>query len=293
MSIFQGAAVALVTPFTQTSVNYEELKRMLDFQIQGQTDAIVVNGTTGEPSTMTSSEKHKVAEDSIAHVAGRVPMIVGTGGNNTQAAIAESKFAQTIGADALLVVTPYYNKCSQEGLMRHYLAIADAVDIPIIVYNVPGRTGVNIAPATLAKLAEHQNIAAIKEASGNISQIAEMARLTQGKMDIYSGNDDQIIPLMSLGGKGVISVLSNIVPSVVHEMTTAYLNGDVKKACQMQLDYNPLANALFTDVNPIPVKTALNMMGFAAGPLRLPLCEMSAPAAAKLEETLRAYKLIG
>lgn len=293
MHIFEGACVALVTPFQdEHSVNVEALKKLLDYQIENGTDAILVNGTTGEPATMTKEEKHLVIETTLEHVAGRVPVIAGTGGNNTAAAIEESRFAKEAGVDAILVVTPYYNKCSQDGLVQHYFAIADAVDIPMILYNVPSRTGVNITPATLARLAEHKNIVAIKEASGNISQIAEMARLVEGKMDLYSGNDDQVVPLMSLGGRGVISVLSNIAPGPVHEMAMAYLQGDVKKACQMQLQYNPLGNAMFTDVNPIPVKTALNLMGFQAGPLRLPLSEMKAEAKAKLAETLKAYGLL-
>ena len=210
MSIFEGSAVALVTPFTENGVNFDELKKLLDFHIQNGTDAIVVCGTTGEPSTMTAEEKHAVIETSVKHVAGRVPVIAGSGGNNTAAAIEESKFCEGAGADALLVVTPYYNKCSQHGLARHYLAIADAVNIPMILYNVPARTGVNIQPGTLDQIADHKNIAAVKEASGNISQIAEVARLTKGRMDLYSGNDDQIVPLLSLGGKGVISVLANV-----------------------------------------------------------------------------------
>ena len=292
MSIFEGSAVALVTPFTQDGVNYETLKSMLDFQLDNGTDALVICGTTGEPATMTKEEKHSVMKFAIEYVAGRRPVIIGTGGNNTAAVIEESLYAQSIGADALLIVTPYYNKCSQDGLVKHYLAVADAVDLPIIVYNVPGRTGVNVTPASLAKLAEHKNIVAMKEASGNISQIAEMARLTRGQIDLYSGNDDQIVPIMSLGGKGVISVTANIAPKQMHDLCAAYLAGDTKKACDMQLDLNPLNNAMFSDVNPIPVKTALNMMGFEAGPLRLPLSDMSAEGAAALKQVLQNYHLI-
>ena len=292
MSIFEGSAVALVTPFTQDGVNYETLKSMLDFQLDNGTDALVICGTTGEPATMTKEEKHSVMKFAIDYVAGRRPVIIGTGGNNTAAVIEESLYAQSIGADALLIVTPYYNKCSQDGLVKHYLAVADAVDLPVIVYNVPGRTGVNVTPASLAKLAEHKNIVAMKEASGNISQIAEMARLTRGKIDLYSGNDDQIVPIMSLGGKGVISVTANIAPKQMHDLCAAYLAGDTKKACDMQLDLNPLNNAMFSDVNPIPVKTALNMMGFEAGPLRLPLSDMSAEGAAALKQVLQNYHLI-
>lgn len=292
MSIFKGSAVALCTPFTQDGVNYEELKKLLDFQIENKTDAILVCGTTGEPSTMTGEEKRGVITTAVQHVAGRVPVIAGTGGNNTAEAIEDAVFAEQAGADALLVVTPYYNKCSQDGAVAHYFAIADAVGIPIIVYNVPSRTGFNLLPATFARLAEHKNLAAIKEASGNISQIVETARLVQGKMDLYSGNDDQTVPLLSLGGKGVISVMSNVAPRAMHDLCAAYLSGNVKQATQMQLDLNPLFSVLFSDVNPIPAKTALNMMGFAAGPLRLPLSPMSSAASDKLQTTLKEYGLI-
>lgn len=292
MSIFEGSAVALVTPFTEDGINFSALKRLLDFQLGNGTDALVICGTTGEPATMTVEEKHSVMKYAIDYVAGRRPVILGTGGNNTSAVIAESKYAQSLGADALLIVTPYYNKCSQDGLVKHFFAVADAVELPIIVYNVPGRTGVNVAPATLARLAEHPNIQAIKEASGNISQIAEMARLIKGKMDLYSGNDDQIVPILSLGGKGVISVLANVAPKAAHDICASYLSGDVKTACDLQLHYNPLNAALFSDVNPIPVKTALNLMGFEAGPLRLPLSEMSAQGKDALRSVLQSYDLI-
>lgn len=292
MSIFEGSAVALVTPFTEDGINFSALKRLLDFQLGNGTDALVICGTTGEPATMTVEEKHSVMKYAIDYVAGRRPVILGTGGNNTSAVIAESKYAQSLGADALLIVTPYYNKCSQDGLVKHFFAVADAVDLPIIVYNVPGRTGVNVAPATLARLAEHPNIQAIKEASGNISQIAEMARLIKGKMDLYSGNDDQIVPILSLGGKGVISVLANVAPKAAHDICASYLSGDVKTACDLQLHYNPLNAALFSDVNPIPVKTALNLMGFEAGPLRLPLSDMSAQGKDALRSVLQSYDLI-
>ena len=292
MSIFEGSAVALVTPFTQTSVNLSALKRLLDFQLQGGTDAIVVCGTTGEPATMTTEEKHCVIQETISHIAGRIPVIAGAGSNSTAHAIEDARFAERAGADAVLVVTPYYNKCSQAGLIKHYLAIADSISLPIIMYNVPGRTGVNMTAATLGELAKHPNIAAMKEASGNISQVAEMARLGGAEIDLYSGNDDQIVPLMSLGGKGVISVLANIAPREIHELCAKYLAGDTRGACEMQLRLNPLANALFMDVNPIPVKTALNLMGFEAGPLRLPLCDMEEQAQAKLAAVLAQYNLI-
>ena len=292
MSIFEGSAVALVTPFTKDGINFSALKRLLDFQLCNGTDALVICGTTGEPATMTLEEKHSVMKYAIDYVAGRKPVILGTGGNNTSSVIAESKYAQSLGADALLIVTPYYNKCSQDGLVKHFFAVADAVELPIIIYNVPSRTGVNITPATLARLAEHPNIQAIKEASGNISQIAEMARLVKGKMDLYSGNDDQIVPILSLGGKGVISVLANVAPQAAHDICASYLAGDVKTACDLQLHYNPLNSALFSDVNPIPVKTALNLMGFEAGPLRLPLSDMSAQGEEALRKVLQSYDLI-
>ena len=290
MAIFEGSAVALVTPFTETGVNVTALKKLLDYQLEGGTDAIVVCGTTGEPSTMSEEERDLVIRESIAHVDGKVPMIVGTGSNCTAHAVELSKKAQDMGADGLLVVTPYYNKCSQEGLVRHYTTIADSVNLPIIAYNVPGRTGVNMKPETLAKLSKHPNMAAMKEASGDISQVAEMARI--GGVDLYSGNDDQIVPLMSLGGKGVISVLANVAPKVAHDIAALYLAGDVKKSAEMQLYYKPLIDALFMDVNPIPVKVALNLMGFEAGPLRLPLCEMSAEKTAALRDMLAQYGLV-
>ena len=292
MSIFEGSAVALVTPFTQEGIHFDALKRLLDFQLDNGTDALVICGTTGEPATMTVEEKHAVMQTAIQHVAGRRPVILGTGGNNTAAVIRESKYAEDLGADALLIVTPYYNKCSQEGLLRHYFAIAEQTALPIILYNVPGRTGVNLLPATAARLAEHPRLAAIKEASGNISQIAETIRLTRGRMDIYSGNDDQTLPILALGGKGVISVSANVIPRIMHDICALYLSGKTDEARDLFLEYNPLNLALFTDVNPIPVKTALNHMGFAAGSLRLPLCEMSQAAEAALTETLRRYALI-
>lgn len=292
MSIFEGAATALVTPFTETGIDFKGLQELVDFQLENEIDALVISGTTGEPATMTESEKAEVIRLAIRHVNGRVPVIVGTGTNSTASAVKWSKFAEDEGADALLLVTPYYNKCSQDGLVRHYFTVADSVHIPMVLYNVPSRTGVNVTPATLARLAEHPNIAAMKEASANISQITEMVRLCGDKLDFYSGNDDHIIPIMSLGGKGVISVLSNVVPQYTHELCAAYLAGDTRRALQMQLDINPLVSALFSDVNPIPVKTALNLMGKPAGPLRLPLCEMSPEKTAALTAVLEDYNLI-
>jgi len=292
MSIFEGSAVALVTPFTETGVNFAALERLLDFQISNGTDAILVCGTTGEPSTMTEAEKQSVIEFAVKHVAGRIPVIAGTGSNDTRHAVELSKNAEKAGADALLVVTPYYNKCTQEGLFLHYSAIAGQVGLPIIIYNVPSRTGLNMLPSTLERLSHVAHIAGIKEASGNISQIAEMSRLTEDRLALYSGNDDQIVPLMALGGKGVISVLANIAPKQTAELCHAYLAGDTAKAGKMQLFYNPLIEALFWQVNPIPVKTALNLMGFDCGPLRLPLCAMGESAERALKETLQQYNLL-
>lgn len=292
MSIFEGSAVALVTPFTSSGINFSALEKLLDFHINNGTDALLVCGTTGEPSTMTTDEKHSVIDFAIKYVDGALPVIAGTGANNTATAVSESIYADKAGADALLVVTPYYNKCSPEGLFLHYKAISDAVGKPIIVYNVPSRTGVNIAPQTMARLAELQNVCALKEACGDISQIAKTAQLCAGKIDIYSGNDDQIVPIMSLGGKGVISVLANVEPKKTHELCAAYLSGDTKRAMELQLSLNPLVDALFSDVNPIPVKTALNMMGYDCGPLRLPLCKMSESKTAALKEKLLAYGLL-
>lgn len=290
--IFEGSAVALVTPFTENGVNIPALKRLIDFQLEGHTDAIVVCGTTGEPATMTEDERDSVIKESIKHIDGKVPVIVGTGSNNTAHAVELSKKAESMGADALLVVTPYYNKCSQEGLKRHFLSIADSVSIPIIMYNVPSRTGVNVKPETLGEIAKHKNIAAMKEASGDLSQVAEMCRISGGDIAFYSGNDDQIVQLMSVGGSGVISVLANVAPKAAHDICEAFLSGRVTEARELQLHYTPLINALFSDVNPIPVKMALNMMGFDAGPLRLPLCDMSAAGAEKLRGILKEYKLI-
>ena len=276
MPIFKGAGVAIVTPFTQDDkVNFEELGKMIDFQIAGGTDAIIICGTTGESSTLTHEEHDECIKFAVEHTAGRVPVIAGTGSNSTAEAIRLSTHAQNNGADALLLVTPYYNKATQKGLIQHYTAIANSVDLPIILYNVPSRTGVNILPQTAVTLAKNvKNIVAIKEASGNISQVAELAAIADGCIDIYSGNDDQVVPLLSLGGVGVISVLSNVMPKLTHDMVMSYLNGDVKLSRQLQLSVMNLNKALFCEVNPIPVKEALNMMGWNAGAVRSPLCEM-------------------
>ena len=294
MSIFKGAGVAIVTPFTQDDkVNFEELGKMIDFQIAGGTDAIIICGTTGESSTLTHDEHDACIKFAVEHTAGRVPVIAGTGSNSTAEAIRLSTHAQNNGADALLLVTPYYNKATQKGLIQHYTAIANSVDLPIILYNVPSRTGVNILPQTAVTLAKNvKNIVAIKEASGNISQVAELAALADGCIDIYSGNDDQVVPILSLGGVGVISVLSNVMPKLTHDMVMSYLNGDVKLSRQLQLSVMNLNKALFCEVNPIPVKEALNMMGWNAGAVRSPLCEMEPQHKELLRKELAAMKLI-
>lgn len=294
MPIFKGAGVAIVTPFTQDDkVNFEELGKMIDFQIAGGTDAIIICGTTGESSTLTHEEHDACIKFAVEHTAGRVPVIAGTGSNSTAEAIRLSTHAQNNGADALLLVTPYYNKATQKGLIQHYTAIANSVDMPIILYNVPSRTGVNILPQTAVTLAKNvKNIVAVKEASGNISQVAELAALADGCIDIYSGNDDQVVPLLSLGGVGVISVLSNVMPKLTHDMVMSYLNGDVKLSRQLQLSVMNLNKALFCEVNPIPVKEALNMMGWNAGAVRSPLCEMEPQHKELLRKELAAMKLI-
>lgn len=288
MSLFQGAGVALVTPFHEDeSVNYEELTRLIEFQIAGGTDAIIILGTTGEPSAMTEEERISVVSHTVKTVHKRVPVIAGSGGNNTKNVIAFSQKCEELGVDGLLIVTPYYNKCTQNGLYAHYKRIAEAVSLPIIMYNVPSRTGVNLLPKTAARLGkEVENIVAVKEASGNITQAADLIHLAEGKLDVYSGNDDQIIPILSLGGIGVISVLSNIAPKDTHDMVMEYLNGNVKKAAKMQLDYLDVVHALFSEVNPIPVKKALEYKGFATKTLRMPLTEMEKENAQKLKDCM-------
>ncbi len=275
-TIFKGAATALITPMNpDTTVNYTKLKELIDEQINAGIDALVICGTTGEKSTLNYEEHIKVIKTACQHTNGRVPVIAGAGSNDTVYSVGLCKDAINVGADALLMVTPYYNKTSQAGLISHYTYVADRIDAPIIVYNVPSRTGVNILPETYLELSRHQNIVAIKEANGDISSVAKTKQLVGEALDIYSGNDDQIVPLMSLGGSGVISVLSNVAPKATHDMCIAYLNGDVKTAMDLQLKYIPLINALFSDVNPIPVKEAMNIMGKDVGPVRLPLVPMS------------------
>ena len=294
MSIFTGAGVAIVTPMNQDgSVNYEKFAELIEFQIANGTDAIIVCGTTGEASTLSHEEHLAVVKYCAEVVNKRIPVIAGTGSNCTETAIYLSKEAESYGVDGLLLVSPYYNKATQNGLYTHFKAIADAVKIPVILYNIQGRTGVNIAPATIARLINDcENIVGVKEASGNISQVAKIAALTKGAADIYSGNDDQIVPIMSLGGKGVISVLSNIAPKQTHDICAKYLAGDVQGSMQMQLDAIELIDALFCEVNPIPVKKALNLMGMGAGTLRLPLTEMEEANAAKLEKAMKDYGIL-
>ena len=294
MAIFKGAGVALVTPFHEDeSVNYEALESLIEMQLEGHTDAIIVCGTTGEPSTMTEEERTSVIKFVVEKVNKRVPVIAGCGCNSTRNTVEASKRAEELGADGLLIVTPYYNKATQEGLYLHYKAISDAVNIPIIMYNVPSRTGVNILPQTAVRIAkECINVVAIKEASGNISQIATLAALSKGCLDIYSGNDDQIVPILSLGGIGVISVLSNIAPQDTHDMVREYLEGDKNRALELQLKYMDVIAALFCEVNPIPAKAALNLMGKNAGVMRMPLTEMSEKNKVMLEKAMREVGLL-
>ncbi len=291
MAIFTGAGVAIVTPMKENGdVNYEVLGEMIEEQIAGSTDALIICGTTGESSTLSHEEHLDVIKYAIDKVAKRIPVIAGTGSNCTGTAIYLSQEAEKYGADGLLLVTPYYNKATQKGLIRHFTAVADSVKTPIILYNVPSRTGCNILPETAVELAKNvENIVAIKEASGNISQIAKLMQLADGCIDVYSGNDDQIVPILSLGGKGVISVLSNVAPKETHDIVQLYLDGKVKESCALQLKALPLIDALFCEVNPIPVKAALNLMGKKAGMLRGPLTEIEEEHARKLAQALKDF----
>ena len=291
MAIFKGAGVAIVTPmFEDGSVNYDKLKEILEEQIASETDAIIICGTTGESATMSEKEHSEVIKFAVDTVAKRIPVIAGTGSNCTQTAIELSKQAEEDGADALLLVTPYYNKATQNSLIAHYKAIAESVSLPIILYNVPSRTGCNILPETAAYLGKNvENIVAIKEASGNISQVAKLKALAGDSLDIYSGNDDQVIPLLSLGGIGVISVLSNVAPKFTHDMVMKYLEGDHETALNMQLEALPLIDALFCEVNPIPVKAAMNLMGKEVGPLRAPLTVMEDAHQQKLAQVMKDF----
>lgn len=291
MSIFKGAAVAMITPMTETQeVNYEKLGELIEEQIAGGTDAIVICGTTGEASTLSHEEHLDAIKYTVEKVNHRIPVIAGTGSNSTATAIYLSQEAEKYGVDGLLLVSPYYNKATQKGLIAHFTAIADSVKVPVILYNIQGRTGVNIAPETIAYLFNNvENIVAVKEASGNISQVAKIMQLTDGKIDLYSGNDDQVVPILSLGGSGVISVLSNVAPRKTHDMVQKFLDGDVAGSREIQLRALPLIDALFCEVNPIPVKAALNLMGKEVGPLRLPLTEMEPQNQERLANAMKDF----
>ncbi len=292
-TIFTGAGVAIVTPFdSEDKINFAELGRIIDDQIKNGTDAIVITGTTGESATL-SDEEHKAAiKFAVDHVKKRVPVVAGTGSNDTRYAIQLSQYAEKVGADALLLVTPYYNKCTQNGLVAHYTKIADNVNIPMIIYNVPSRTGVNIKPETYVKLSKHPNIVATKEANGDLSSILRTRKACGDELDIYSGNDDQIIPILSLGGKGVISVLSNVAPKDTHLMCQLFFEGKAEVAAKLQVDYNDLIDALFCEVNPIPVKAAMKLMGWNVGGLRMPLSEIEPANLEKLKTALKNHNLI-
>uniref|UniRef100_UPI003FEF93F3 4-hydroxy-tetrahydrodipicolinate synthase n=1 Tax=Eubacterium sp. TaxID=142586 RepID=UPI003FEF93F3 len=294
MAIFTGAGVALITPMNEDgSVNYEKLRELLEFHVANKTDAIIICGTTGEASTLSDEEHLECIRFACEVINKRIPVIAGTGSNCTQSAIELSKEAEKSGVDGLLLVTPYYNKATQNGLKAHYKAIAKEVNVPIILYNVPSRTGTRLAPQTVVDLChEVPNIVGVKDATGDISEVAELMSLAKGTVDVYSGNDDQIVPVLSLGGKGVISVLSNILPKETHDMVASYLEGDVAKSCEMQLKYFDLVKALFCEVNPSPVKKALNLMGMEVGSLRLPLTEMEDANAKRLEEEMRKAGVI-
>ncbi len=294
MAVFKGTGVAIVTPFQENGdVDYGKFAELVEFQVKNGTDAIIVCGTTGEASTLTHEEHLDVIRYCVEKVAGRVPVVAGTGSNCTQTAVYLSQEAEKSGVDALLLVTPYYNKATQKGLYQHFKAVADAVKIPAILYNVPSRTGCNILPETVVKLcSEVENIVGVKEASGNISQVMKLMALADGKVDLYSGNDDQIVPLLALGGKGVISVLSNVAPKETHEICSKFFEGDLEGSRTLQLKALELCEALFCEVNPIPVKKALNLMGMGAGALRMPLSEMDEGNVPKLEKAMKNFGLL-
>lgn len=291
MSLFKGSGVAIVTPFKDGKIDFKKLEELLEWHISSDTDAIIICGTTGEASTMSLQEKKEAIKYTVDVVNNRLPVIAGTGSNNTAATKSLSAWAESIGADGLLLVTPYYNKTTQKGIVAHYKEISSSVSIPIMVYNVPSRTGLNIEPITMLELSKIENIVAIKEASGNIGQIVEMKALCGDSVDLYSGNDDQIIPLLSLGGLGVISVAANILPKVFHDICALYFDGKHKEATELQFKYIPLISSLFIETNPIPVKTAMNLMGMKAGDFRLPLCEMSEENKAILIKELKAVNI--
>ncbi len=290
--VFKGCGTAIVTPFNEHGVNFEEFRKLIEFQIANKADSIIVCGTTGESSTMTLEERKQTIKFAVDTVNRRIPVIAGTGGNCTASVIEFTKYAESVGVDAALVVTPYYNKTTQDGLVAHYKAIAKETSLPLILYSVPSRTGVNITPSTCKKLSEIENIVAIKEASGNLSQIAEIANLCGDELHIYSGNDDQITPILAVGGLGVISVLSNIAPEFTHNIVSDFENGNVTKAISSQLKAIPLVKALFSEVNPIPIKSALNMLGYDVGTPRLPLIEMSEDGKNNLKNELLTFGLM-
>lgn len=290
--VFRGAGVAIVTPFTADGINFPEFGRLIDDQIAHGTDAIIVAGTTGEAATMNDAEHKEAIKFTVDRVKKRVPVIAGTGSNDTSYAIHLSQYAERAGADGLLLVTPYYNKCTQKGLVAHFQAIADSVNIPCILYDVPSRTGVSIKLTTYVELAKHPNIVAVKEANGDLSSILRLRHACGDELAVYSGNDDQIVPILSLGGQGVISVLSNVAPQATHDMCQLYFDGDVEKARDLQIAYTDLIDALFSEVNPIPVKTAMRLIGWAAGPLRPPLSEMESEHVEQLKSALRAHELL-
>lgn len=291
-TIFTGSCVALVTPFKDNKIDFERFRALIDWHIENGTDAILVAGTTGETSTLTDQEHLDLLRVAGEHIAGRVPYIAGTGSNDTAYSIMLSKYAEEQGADAVLVINPYYNKSTQKGIYVHIKAIADAIKVPIIVYNVPSRTGANISVSTMQKLAEIPNVQAVKEASGDISQITEIARTCGGKLDVYSGNDDQTLPILSVGGKGIISVSANIIPKDMHDLVAAFMSGDVDKAREMQFSTNLINLAMFYETNPIPVKTAMRLLGTDTGEMRLPLVEMEEANEARLVEALKEYGLL-
>ena len=290
--IFRGAGVAIVTPFTAEGINFPEFQRMIDHQIDHGTDAIIVAGTTGEAATMNDADHKAAIKFAVETVRGRVPVIAGAGSNDTSYAIQLSQYSEQMGADGLLLVTPYYNKCTQKGLVAHFRAIADSVSIPCILYDVPSRTGVSITVPAYVELAKHPNIVAVKEANGDLSSILRLRHACGDDLAVYSGNDDQIVPILSLGGQGVISVLSNVAPKATHDMCQLYFDGEVDKARDLQIAYTDLIDALFSEVNPIPVKTAMGLMGWQVGPLRRPLSEMEPEHLPQLTAALRAHGLI-
>jgi len=287
--LFEGSCVALVTPFCDDGINYDLLGELIEFQIENETDAIVICGTTGEPATMSEDEKKDVIKFTVDKVKGRIPVIAGTGGNNTSQVIKMSQYAEKVGADGLLIVTPYYNKTTQRGLIKHYQLVSQSTSLPIIMYNVPSRTGLNMTAKTVYELSKVENIVAVKEASGNFSQIAEIASLCGDNMWIYSGNDDQVVPMMALGAKGVISVSANVIPNDTHVMVRSFLDGNIKIARELQLKAINLINALFSEVNPIPVKEAVRQMGFDVGKCRMPLIDMDENGQLSILEALQEY----